>query len=95
MIEWTWRIERSNAIACGSWGNEELWEVWLNRCTGQQVADVQTFGRLPEIMVSTSNDIHILSFATTEGQPEWSLLDRRPDRLPNLIVSDGVLTAED
>jgi hypothetical protein len=77
MIESSWRIEDAASIICGSWSDEELWEPALERLCGAEVTEVQLFGRLPEIAVSLSNDLHVLSFATAEGQPEWTLFDRR------------------
>ncbi|WP_339159705.1 hypothetical protein [Methylobacterium bullatum] len=77
MIEWSWRIEDARSIACGSWSDEVLWQPSFNRLFGREVIDLTTFGRLPEIMLSLSGDLYVASFMTAEGDPEWSLFDRR------------------
>lgn len=77
MIEWSWRIEEDRSILCGSWSDEELWTSNFPRLLGQQIADVSTFGRLPEIILSLTGGIHISSFMTAEGDPAWILFDRR------------------
>lgn len=77
MVEWSWRIEAELSIVCGSWSDEALWEPSFARMLGRQVTNVSTFGRLPEIMLSLSGDMHVLSFTTVEGDPEWTLFDKR------------------
>jgi len=77
MVEWSWRIEDERSVVCGSWSDEELWAPNFARLVGQQVDDIRTFARLPEIQLSLSGGFHIASFTTTEGDPEWTLFDRR------------------
>jgi hypothetical protein len=72
MIERSWRIEDSTKIVCGSWSDEELWLPELERLRGLTLTEVQLFGRLPEIAITLSNGRHLLSFATAEGDPEWT-----------------------
>lgn len=80
-VEWSWRIEDQTAIRCGSWSEEELWEPAFNTLRDAQVARCELFGALPEVIVTTVGGIRFLSFSTTDGQPQWHLVDRR-DGLP-------------
>lgn len=77
MIEWSWRIEEEHSILCGSWSDEELWAPSFARLLGQQVDNLGTFGRLPEVIMSLSGGLHVSSFMTAEGDPAWTLSDRR------------------
>src|SRR5215217_7860530 len=56
---------------------------------GSRVSRVTTFGRLPEIEVSFSNGLHVLSFQTREGNPAWTLFDRRGPQDRWLSVEQG------
>jgi len=85
MIEWSWRIEEADRIACGSGSEEETWEPWLGKLVGRTVLDVTTFGRLPELMVSLSDDLFVSSFMTAEGDPQWALMDHRANGLSTLM----------
>lgn len=94
MIEWSWRIENATAIICGSWSEEQLWTPAFDRLLHQRVAGVTLFGRLPEIDIELSNGSHVVSLMTAEGQPEWSLADRRIAPSVWIKVKDGVLFEE-
>lgn len=78
MIEWSWRIERPQSILGGSWSSERKWPGLFRQITGTTVESVEIFGRLPEISVGLSNGLHVVSFMTAEGQPEWAILTRKP-----------------
>jgi hypothetical protein len=95
MIEWSWRIEDAEAIICGSWSKEALWPQALGQLIGRDVVDVTAFGRLPELLVSLSGDLHVASFMTVEGDPEWALIDHRPDGLRTIHVRSGAIVEED
>jgi len=58
------------------------------------IADAVLFGRLPEIELSLSNGIRVLSFMTAEGSPDWTLFDRLGDETRWLCVRRGVLRIE-
>jgi hypothetical protein len=95
-VEWSWRIEDNTSILCGSWSEEELWEPSFARLRGARIKGCRLFGRLPEIELSAENGIHFVSFSTTDGQPQWHLVDRRagPDcwftvREGKLHLGDG------
>lgn len=93
MIEWSWRIERSKSILGGSWSAERRWPGMFRRILGSKVSKVEFFGALPEIAVSLSNGLRIVSFMTAEGQPEWAVIARKP-ALGSLCVKRGRLKVE-
>ncbi|WP_108811887.1 hypothetical protein [Sphingorhabdus sp. Alg231-15] len=90
-IEWSWRIENDTAIICGSWSDEELWESSFDQLRQQRVKKLELFGRLPEIELTLDGGNRLLSFSTTDGQPQWYVTDHRT--LPHRWFStrDGVL----
>lgn len=77
MIEWSWRVEDAHSIMCGSWSDEDLLPPTFGRLLGRSVVDLSTFGRLPEVILSLSGDLHVVSFMTADGDPAWALFDRR------------------
>jgi hypothetical protein len=77
MIQWSWRIEGPSTILCGSWSDEALWEPTFQQVLGQRVVGLSAFARLPEIAVALSGDLHVASFMTSDGDPDWALFDRR------------------
>ena len=90
-VEWSWRIENANAIVCGSWSEEDLWEPAFVRLRNAEIADCQIFGFLPEIVVTTTDGLRFLTFSTTDGQPQWHLVDRRSGNARWYSVRDGQL----
>ena len=94
MIEWSWRIEGKRLIWCGSWSDKDRWPRALERLKGATVASVQLFGRLPEIELTLSNRLHLLSMMTSEGNPEWSLRRQTSTGGVWLSVKSGRLTLE-
>lgn len=76
-VEWSWRIEDQTAIRCGSWSDEDLWEPAFEMLRNAQIAQCELFGALPEVTITTNGGIRFLSFSTTDGQPQWHLVDRR------------------
>lgn len=77
MIEWSWRIEDERSIVCGSWSDEALWRPSFDRLLSCTVTGLNTFGRLPELSLALSGGLHVASFMTAEGDPAWTLFDRR------------------
>jgi len=90
MIEWSWRIERPKSILGGSWSNERRWPKMFEKLKGAKVTNVRTFGEIPEICVSFSNGLRVLSFMTADGQPEWAIITRTPN-IGSLGVRRGAL----
>ncbi|PSJ38851.1 hypothetical protein [Allosphingosinicella deserti] len=90
-VKWSWRIEDETGILCGSWSDEEIWEGSLARLRDRRVKGLALFSRLPEVELVTEDDTHFLSFSTTEGQPQWHLVDRRTDPALWFTVRAGQL----
>jgi len=80
MIEWSWRIEREDAIMCGSWSDEDGWDEIFQSLIGREVQDISLFGRLPELSIALTGGLYVVSFMTAEGQPVWTILDRCSER---------------
>lgn len=78
MIEWSWRIEKKHSILGGSWSSERRWPGFFKSIQGASVTSVEIFGHIPEISVSLSNGLRVVSFMTAESQPAWTLLTRNP-----------------
>lgn len=76
-VEWSWRVEDATAILCGSWSAEDLWEPALSLLREARIARCELFGALPEVAITTETGVRFLSFSTTDGQPQWHLVDRR------------------
>ena len=94
MIEWSWRIEGKRSILCGSWTDEQRWKKTFDRLTRTTVAAATLFGRLPEIDLTLSNRIHVVSLMTAQGDPAWTLFERRSGRVRWIHVKHGKLQIE-
>ena len=77
MIQWSWRIENMTSILCGSWSEETLWEPTFDLLRNKTVVDTSMVGRLPEISLALTDGLYVSSFMTAEGDPGWTLFDRR------------------
>ncbi len=93
-IEWSWRIENRSSILGGSWSAERGWPTLFKKLKGRKVTSVDIFGMLPEIAVSLSNGLKVISFMTADGQPSWSLVSHSPS-IGSLSVRRGKLHAEE
>ena len=91
MIEWSWRIEGRRSILCGSWSEEWRRERGFAVLRDRTVADASLFGRLGEIDVAFANGAHLLSFMTAEGDPVWTLFDRREPQVRWIGVRRGLI----
>jgi hypothetical protein len=94
MVQWSWRIEGGHSIICGSWSDDDLWEPALLRLQSSTVENLDVFGKLPELAVALSNGHSVVSFMTSEGDPQWALFDRRSPTRRWLCVRDGRLIEE-
>ena len=92
MLERDWRIEKQRSILCGSTSSERRWLRVLESLKGLIVTDLQLFGRLSELDIAFSNGLHLLSFVTSESQPEWAVICRNPLG-KTLCVKRGKLTS--
>lgn len=90
-VEWSWRIEGPDSIRCGSWSEEELWEPTFAALRGARIARCELFGALPEIALTTEDGLRFVSFSTTDGQPQWHLVDRRHPTPLWFTVREGQL----
>lgn len=93
MIEWSWRIERPKSILGGSWSHEQRWPGMFKKLQGTTVTAARLFGALPELELSLSNGLRVVSFMTAEGQPEWAVISRKSPKA-TLSVRRGVLHVE-
>jgi hypothetical protein len=91
MIQWSWRVETSVSILFGSWSEDALWEDSLRRLHGSTVSSIWLFGDLPELGIALSSGHRVLSFMTSDGDPEWTMFDRRESRERWLRVRDGLV----
>lgn len=94
MIQWSWRVENTASILCGSWSEESLWEPTFDLLRNKTVAELSVVGRLPEIVIALSEGLYVSSFMTAEGDPQWALFDRRNATLRTLSVQEGRLRLE-
>jgi hypothetical protein len=91
MIEWSWRIEGPRSILCGSWSDEKRWPRAFGLLKNANIISAKVFGNLPEIEIILSNNVRVLSFNTSNGDPAWSLLDKREPPTRWISVERGVL----
>ncbi|MBI3677894.1 MAG: hypothetical protein HY243_14895 [Proteobacteria bacterium] len=92
MIQWSWRIEKGHSIVCGSWSDDAMWPEVFEELQAATVAGASLFGRLREIEVELSNGLHVVSFSTVEGGPQWTLFNR--DQASWISVKAGALVIE-
>ena len=90
-VEWSWRIEDTHSIICGSWSEGDLWEPAFSKIRDAQIVSCELFGVLPEISLLTGSGLRFLSFSTTDGQPQWHIVDRRQEADRWFTVRDGQL----
>ena len=94
MIQWSWRIENAGSILCGSWSEERLWKPTFDLLQNKNVVELSLFGRLPEVSVALTEGLYVSSFMTAEGDPSWTLFDRRSGTVRWLNVCDGELKVQ-
>jgi hypothetical protein len=92
MVEWSWRIEGIRSILCGSWSDATLWPKAFAKLKKAKVTDVSLLGRLNEVDIGLSNKIHVVSFSTIEGYPQWTIFNRKADSW--VTVRNGSLHVE-
>lgn len=77
MIQSSWRIESQARVLAGSFSEDHVIEEMLYGCAGRRVESVELFGRLLEVKVALSGGRSVVSFTTTDGDPDWTLFDNR------------------
>jgi hypothetical protein len=90
-LTWSWRIEGRRRIWLGSWSDEEKWQKFFDKMVGATVKEVKTFARLAEIDVELSCGLHVVSFMTAEGDPEWAIHDGRGAQGQSISIIAGRL----
>jgi hypothetical protein len=70
---YSWRVEAQRSAVFGSFSNDQKINRGIDALKEFTILDIKVTGRLPELYVQLSNDRWIHSFATTEGQPEWTI----------------------
>jgi len=73
MIQWSWRVERKRSIAFGSWSGERKINNGIASLKNRFLEEILIEGRLPELYLTLSGNLWLHSFATAEGQPEWTV----------------------
>ena len=72
MVEWSWRVEKGNEIAFGSWSDDSFFPALLSELNGKFIQDISFQARLPELVLELSDNTWLCSFSTVEGDPEWA-----------------------
>ena len=90
MIEWSWRVEKGNEIAFGSWSDESTFKNNLASLNGLFLSNISFQSRLPEVVVELTNNTWVCSFSTVEGDPEWALITPKD----TLLSKNGSLAFE-
>ena len=72
-IEWSWSIEEGHTILVGSFNNDNEIDSAKDLLIGQSVESATLFGEIPELCVQFESGCRLLSFATADGNPEWSV----------------------
>ena len=75
-IEWSWRIENKNSIILGSWSEDHEIDKVTSILHGLTIKNITFFARLKEIQLELNKGYWLSSFATAEGNPEWSIKDK-------------------
>ena len=68
-----WRVEGQRSVLFGSFSGKPKIQHGIESLTGLTVLDITVTGRLPELCVQLSDGRWIHTFATSEGQPDWSV----------------------
>ena len=94
-IEWSWRIDGKRRIWCGSWSEKERQSRVFSRLLNARVESATLMGRMPEIDLGLSHGLHVVSFMTAEGNPEWGLIRRDSDGTVTSVGAAGRLQLVD
>ena len=73
MIEWSWRVEENSQILLGSFNDDSEINSIVNLIEPSEVAAIQLFGEIPELVISFSSGLRLLSSSTVNGDPQWAL----------------------
>jgi len=87
-----WRLEAASGILGGNRSARADALALLDTLIGRKVVAIHTVGRLPEIYLTLEDDYHLASFTPYEGDPDWSIADRRNAQARWFDVRKGVLS---
>ena len=73
MLDCEWRIEKSRSIFFGSSSGLKRIENQISKLLNERVQSIHLLGLLPEIQICLSRSLRIVSFCTSEGQPDWTI----------------------
>ena len=80
MSGWEWRVERRQSLRCASWLPERHWPRVLKQLVGSKVQRIQFSRRMPEVKVSLSNGLRVISAMATDGPSSWAVISHTPMR---------------
>jgi hypothetical protein len=72
-FSYCWRVEGQRSVLFGSFSGKQKIQHGIESLTGLTILDITVTGRLPELCVQLSDGRWIHSFATSEGQPDWTV----------------------
>ncbi|HEX9997705.1 MAG TPA: hypothetical protein VGB45_11220 [Abditibacterium sp.] len=89
-LENGWRVERLRSIFFGSSNGYKRIENCLKKLEGLEIVEITSQGRLPEVIIQLSGGYWLHSFATWEGQPDWTLFfNENGDSTKWLMAKNG------
>jgi hypothetical protein len=88
-----WRIEKVQSILGGSSCSSAKRKSLINQLSGAAVASATITGRIPELQLCFSNDIWLVTFSPSKGQPDWSV-SFRGGATVHLCVQGGELAVD-
>ncbi len=72
-IEWDWRLEFGSTVEFGSSNTGAEINKRISSIEGAAVESLETFGRVPELLIGLSTGHRIRTTVMTTGDPEWSI----------------------
>lgn len=73
MLDCDWRIEKPRSIWFGSFCSYKRIENQINHLLGKTVKNIKFIGELPELVISLTPNLRVVSFNAYEGQPDWTI----------------------
>jgi len=88
-----WRIERKQSILGGSKNSTRRRLSLSNKLIGASIISAELLGRIPELQLTLSNSLWLVTFNSYNGQPDWSV-SFNSLRLGHLCVERGRLSID-
>lgn len=73
MLDCGWRVEARRSILAGSYSSLRRVHGIISKLMDATVIEVNTWGVLPELVVTFDSGLRLLSFSHMETQPDWGL----------------------